>query len=444
MEFTLKGNKNYAATVVHVQKVEAIPGSDNIHHAIVWGNRVIVGKDVGPGDKMIYFPVECQLSHEFVSFNNLYRKPEFGNVNRDAKPGFFDETRRIRTLRLRGAKSEGFLAPLSFIDYLGIEKYPDVAIEFDSLDDKQICCKYIPRRNPGRQYEAQVAKRKIQDRIVDGQFRFHSDTENLRRNIHQINPDDVIDLSWKIHGTSAVYSNILVERDLKWYEKLVKWAGVQIKTSKYGFVWSSRKVVKGIDGIAKEGATHYYGSDVWGHVAKEVEPVLPKGYTVYGEIVGYTPEGAAIQSMGGKAYDYGCDVGKHRFDVYRVTVTNEDGEVLELPAPQMREWCKERGLSHVPNIWTGIARDLCDINDYYPVEEWRDRLLSRLEADYVYDQDSKFCANKVPEEGIVLRIDGIDRCRSWKLKSFKFLEGESKQLDTGVADIETEESGEVE
>ena len=46
------------------------------------------------------------------------------------------------------------------------------------------------------------------------------------------------------------------------------------------------------------------------------------------------------------------------------------------------------------------------------------------------------CVNKVPEEGIVIRKNNIFTYEAYKLKSFRFLEAESKQLDTGEANLE--------
>lgn len=58
---------------------------------------------------------------------------------------------------------------------------------------------------------------------------------------------------------------------------------------------------------------------------------------------------------------------------------------------------------------------------------------------YVYDQDSQFCKNKIPEEGICVRKEGLN-IEVYKLKSFRFLEGETKSLDTGEVDTEMAES----
>ena len=39
------------------------------------------------------------------------------------------------------------------------------------------------------------------------------------------------------------------------------------------------------------------------------------------------------------------------------------------------------------------------------------------------------CKNKVPAEGIVVKLEELFSCRPTKLKSFNFLEYETKQLD---------------
>jgi hypothetical protein len=278
----------------------------------------------------------------------------------------------------------------------------------------------------------------VEDLIVDGQFRFHTDTSNLRRNWQQINPSDVIDITVKLHGTSVILAHLLIQRELPWYERILQRLGVLIQTEKYGFVWSSRKVVKGVDGTSKPGAAHYYTEDVWGQIAKRVEHLIPKGFTVYGEIVGYTADGGAIQKMGGQTFDYRCQPGECELYVYRVTQTNADGNVIELTAPQVREWCESIGLKPVPPIYYGRADGLLGYQ-VGAIEDWQQGLLGYLESYWVRDQDSALCVNKVPEEGIVVRKDGLNKCEAMKLKSWRFLRSESENLDTDVADIEEDQ-----
>lgn len=427
-------NKNYCAIVVALSKFVDLANCDNIKAALIFGNQVIVSKAAAEGDVGLFFPVETQLSKEFLGANNLFRKPEWGNSDPEKK-GFFEEHGRIKAVKFRGHKSEGFWIPLNSLIYLEVGSWKaselSVGQEFNTICGFEICRKYVPKRNHGSQRQLGPRKARKEDRIVDGQFRFHLDTENLRRNIHKIQPDSYISISDKWHGTSAVFANVLVKRELKWYEKLLKRLGVQVLDTHYGLTWSSRRVVKGVEEEI-EGKQHFYDTDVWGVVAKEVGPLLPKGYTVYGEIVGFTPDGAPIQP----GYHYGCTEKAHRFLVYRVTVTNPDGKVVELSWSQMKEFCERSGLEMVKEIYFGLAFK----NEGHSLEEWQEWLLRTLESKFVYDQPCQHNNNEVPAEGIVVRIDRLDSCESYKLKNFAFLERETKLLDKGEVDTETAEA----
>lgn len=457
-------NPNYAASIVEVKTLKPIPKAEKVQVAVLYGNSVIVGIDTKIGDKVLFFPVECAISQEILASNNLYRKNVGLNKDTDSPGGYFEQSGRVKCIKFLGQKSEGVALPLESLACFGVDPNDiPVGVDFDFIVGNEVCRKYVPRVNPGRLSTNQPKKKRAEDRIIDGQFKFHFDTENLRRNIHQIDIDDTVSISKKLHGTSAVFSNVLVERELSWYEKIMDLIGLPVQKSKYGFVWSSRKVVKGIDGIEKEGTNHYYGSDVWGHVAKTVEPNLPKGYTVYGEIVGYTPEGGAIQSMKDKVFDYGCKPGQHKFFVYRATVTNADGVVVELSWPQLREFCEVYEFNLVPELYYGSIGEWLDDHVRYGLwkaitektllehgeakydnesrdEAFRQLLLEKLEEYYVHDQDCDLCSTGVPAEGIVLRKDCLRKAESFKLKSFRFLRSESEDLDEGKADIETEEA----
>jgi len=430
-------NKNYCAVVVAMDRFVDLPNCDNVKAAIVFGNSVIVGKDSQAGDVCLYFPVETALSSEFLSNNNLYRKAEYGNVDTTSKGGFFEQHGRVKAVKFRGHKSEGFVVPVGFLGYLGID-YASIPLgtEIDEIDGRPICKKYVAKRNIASARKGESKKSSVQDKIVDGQFRFHEDTENLRRNIHKVNPGDFISLTVKKHGTSVVIGNLLVNRDLKWYEKLAQWLGVEVNDKKYGIVWSSRRVIKGVDSEPKDYAVHYYGSDIWGEVAKEVGPMLPAGFTVYAEIVGYTSDGAMIQ----KGYHYGCRPGTHKTYVYRVTFTNVDGQVFELSWPNVKEFCDKYGLQFVPELMSRRARDWHEWEYMQDHDEWRTSFLSRLESSFVDIGMCPYNKNEVPYEGICLRIDHMQSAEVYKLKQYIFLEWESKQLDSGEPDIESEES----
>ena len=441
MEFNKPKNGNYAGVVTQLSSFVDLPNCDNVKHALIFGYHIVVSKDAQAGDVGVFFPAETALSAEFLSNNNLYRKTEFGNVDPEKK-GFFEQHGRVKTMKFRGHKSEGFWIPLNSLEFLGVplNEFP-VGAEFDEVNGTPICHKYVAKgtRTPGSGKQAKKATMRLADRIAENQFRFHYDTANLRRNAHKIFPSTVVSISEKWHGTSAVVGNLLVNRPLKWYEKLARFLGVKVQEQEYGLVWSSRKVVKGVSEWTNNSASSYYSSDVYSVVKDEVAGILQPGFTLYGEIVGYTPDGGAIQ----KNYSYGCLPNHHKFVVYRVTFTNVNGKVVELSWPQMREYCESCGLEMVVPFFYGKASELFN---YYEksdevLSEWQDSFVEFLNAKFVEGRKDSFNAS-VPAEGIVVRIDHLEQAEAYKLKSFEFLKGESEDLDAGVSDIESDESAE--
>ena len=71
-------------------------------------------------------------------------------------------------------------------------------------------------------------------------------------------------------------------------------------------------------------------------------------------------------------------------------------------------------------------------------ENWKNNFVDRLTQNYL-EHDCHICKNKVPEEGIVLRFDGLN-IDPYKLKSKRFVlkESENKEKEDFV-DIEDNE-----
>jgi hypothetical protein len=446
MEFELKGNVNYAASIVEIKNIIDLEGCDNIKHTIVMGNSVIISKDCKVGDVGVFFPIECKISEEFLACNNLFDKPE---MNRDkTKKGFFSHKGRVRCVKLRGFRSEGFFIPLNSLNYIvdvcdrNIESV-EIGTVFDHINGNKVCEKYIvPCKNSGTNKRSETKANKKFDRIIPEIFKFHIDTEQLGRNIHRINPEDICTISRKIHGTSAILAYISVRRELSFIEKLLKKIGVKINEIEYDYIRSSRKVIKN-KYINKEVTGGYYGTDIWEVASEELKPFIKKDMTIYFEIAGYISEDKMIQ----KYYDYGCKPGEHKNFVYRITTTNPDGNVVEWPMLQVSQFCKANGLNAVPLLYYGTAKDLffdlkslAETNDDRDKDEWRNKFLEALTNTYL----EKMCPDcgdgtNTPDEGIVLRKEtlGID---CWKHKSFLFRQHETKQKDAEEVDIEDEQS----
>ena len=461
-----KANKNYLAKVFQLQErdIKKHPNADRLSIVEVDFMPVISNNPVA-NEWYVFFPTECQINSDYLSHTNSYRDKEL-NLNPEATPGFFEKNARVKTVKLRGEYSTGYITPLSSVEEFIGQEIEKKEVYFDMLDTLQLVKKYrkpfADRGETNGQPRTKSDKKSAKLNVVEGQFQFHEDTENLRKNMFMLYPEDVINVSFKYHGTSAIHANLLHERTVKakWYQKLV---GVKDRVEQYyNYIASSRKVIK-VAGIQDTG---YYKEDIWSHVLQEIKDRIPKGWTIYSEIVGYLPSGAMIQ----KDYDYGYDSGTYGVIPYRITVTNPDGVEVELSPEQIIEWSKKNGLVPMHSYFTGTVKDHYDylLSKHFSEEgakafvnvneiknnegiyseeykealtEFRAQYLRMLEAEY-NEKDCPICINKVPEEGIIIRkLKHPSKFEALKLKSKRFLLGESLEES---ASIEDQESGDTE
>ena len=429
-----KSNPNYLAQIVALGNIRPHPNADRLKIATIQGNSVIVGLDAKEGDVYVYFPLECAINKEFLSWSNSFSDKTLNNDKEVA--GFFNTKGRVRAVKLRGIPSQGYSVPLEkFLSWIDIDIYSTewIGKEFDSYNDILICEKYVSPLVLKNQNKEKKNQKKVvrEPKVVDGQFRFHPDTLQLKKSIHNTSPNDYISITRKLHGTSWVASRLLCNKKLTRFEKILKRFGIKIQDTHYDLLWASRRVLK--NGFLEIGnKDHFYSYDLWEEIAKSVEYAIQDSITLYGEAVGYTKTGAYIQD----GYDYGCSTGQFATYVYRITTTNHSGQVYEFSHRQVKDYCEKYGLDMVPEIYYGKAKDLypeLSVNDH-----WHQNFLDRLIGDYL-EKDCELCkSKKVPDEGICLRKDIFDS-EIYKLKSFKFLEWETKKLDDeNFVDMETE------
>ena len=445
-----KSNVNYLAKIVRINqfKPHTDPEVTRLKCCTIDGFNIICGIDSEPG-LYVYFPTACCLNPDFLRFANLYRHKE---LNADPEQsGMFEDNGRVKAIRLRGELSEGFILPVVMLENY-ILSVTNVALtcvegtEFDIVehDGKTfwINKKYIPKRTqgtPGMGSGKTAKQPKGIDKIIEDQFRFHYDTTLIKKCPHVINPKAIISITEKIHGTSGISAYVLCKQPLNWKQKIAKWLTGE-EFNKYDYLYSSRTVIKN-QYYNKKAGNGFYGVDVWKYADDIVKPHLQKGMTIYYEIVGFLPNGGYIQ----KNYDYGCvppkegekyELGKH-FDiyVYRITITNVDGKVHEFSAKEVQQWCMFAGLQSVREWYYGYAEDL--YSDLAPSEHWNENFLQRLANDkqFYMECNSPSCANKVPHEGVVIKMENM-KSEAFKLKCFKFLDKEGKELDNGEINIE--------
>jgi len=442
-------HKNYLAKVVKLGELRKHPSADRLQIAFIDGQNVITGLNAKVDDIYIYFPLESRLSSEYLRWSNSYSKSEL-NADKSVK-GFFPSVSRVKTNKFRGIFSEGYIVPIqSLIDWLASKKIKasigdfEVGTEFSHYGDTFICDKYINydalRRVQNIENNSKNKKGKVKRefKLVDNQFRLHIDTAPLKKNLSSLNPDDFISISEKIHGTSGVFSKVLCKKSLNFYEKIINKLGINIVNTHYDYLWSSRKVIK--NAYADKKSESFYDVDIWGLVAKEINPFLKDGMSFYVEIYGQLPNGKWIQ----KDFDYGTKTGQHDYAIYRITYTNPSGEVFEFTEQQIALYCKKYNLKTVPYHYIGYAKDLVaptkwlESKDDRDLDVWREELLNHLITKYT-EMDCPLCFNKVPREGVVVRKFN-DYADVYKLKSLRFIQKEADEAEAGEVDVETQES----
>ena len=270
-------------------------------------------------------------------------------------------------------------------------------------------------------------------------------TSQLNREMYRIKPDDMVTISVKLHGTSFIMGNVKTKKP-RWnglYSKLFNHLPkfLQFTVEDYDNIYSSRTVIKN-QYINSNVSSGYYEKDVWGEYFDLLKGLIPRGMTIYGEIIGYI---GGSNSMIQKGYDYGCKPGKNKLMIYRINTKNYDGISYEWDVREVRDWTMQLISLH-PELADRIHPiDILfhgRLMDYYPQcdlsNHWHDDVLEAMKKDkrFGMEMNEPLCRNKIPREGIVLRIDHDPIKEAFKLKTLKFLGKEAELIDMGEVDIE--------
>ncbi len=425
----------YCAYITTINKIRKHSNADRLQCCEIFGNNVIVGLDYKVGDKVVYFPVDGQVSEKFANENNLVRRKDENGNN---VGGYLDPYKRnIRALNLRGEKSDGLALPISVLaKYTDITKLSD-GDKIAVLNGELICQKYIPRgKTVSNVSNPKIAKNKKEARKTVGfpYFEEHIDTAQLAYNESAFKKNDIIYITRKLHGTSFRVSNTLKVTTIKRNKILKKLFHLKDKTkSEFEVVSGTRRVV--LDNF--NGG--FYGSNKFREKYHNFfADKLPKGMTVYGEIVGWIDENTPImptcdnsklkdknfKKMYGKEtiFTYGCARGENKCYIYRITLTNDDGLTIELPTEETIKWCERFGCEYVPLVEKFLYTTWEDLNE---------------RCEKYLDIPEPLANGSHVTEGVVVRIDNRTHFTAYKTKSFAFKVLEGIIKDTAeVPDIE--------
>jgi RNA ligase (TIGR02306 family) len=427
----------YKATVLRIKNVRPHPNADRVKLATCHGNQVVVGLDVEEGHMGVYFPCDGQLSHEFCHANNLYREASL-NKFPDEKGGMFDANRRVRAQKFRGEISDGFWVPLHQFGFIQVSGLDVEGFEFDEWCGVHICNKYV---NPNTIVAAQQNKnKKAKVAKTSVMFKEHFDTEHFGKYLHEFKNDEQIIITEKLHGTSGRVAHALIDRELTWKDKLAKFIGAKVKDQDWGYLSGTRRVV-----LEETSGTQYHDPTIREIAFSKFKDNLRKGETVYFEIVGFETTGVSIMpavdvtKLNDKEllrkygnlmyYSYGCAPRTCEIYVYRITITNEDGQSVDLSWNDVKSRCSEIGVKYVPEIACMTVNSLGEDD-----RDKQDELFKLVDA---YAQGDSLIDNGHLREGVCVRIDqyGI-KPKVYKHKSFNFKVLEGIIKDSGVVDAE--------
>lgn len=415
----------YCGYITTLHGVRKHSNADRLQCVEVFGQNVIVDLSYKDGDRVVFFPSDGQLSEEFAKDNNLVRvKDENGNNI----GGYMDpEKRNITAIRLRGEKSEGLVLPISVLaKYTNIEKLRD-GEQITTLDGKEICRKYIPKRNHrDPNSKRSKSKKKLTNGNVKEEYLFfeeHKDTAQLAYNLNTFKPGDTIYITRKFHGSSQRSMYTTKETtSTNWFRKLFH-LPYKVKREK-SFITGSRRVV--LTDLTKNDG--YYSDNGFRKKWNDIlDGVVPEGITVFYELVGYVNESTPIMASCNNSlvkdkafkkkfgettvFSYGCEPGECDMYVYRMTATTADGTVIEIPWEEVKRMCEKMGVKHVLELDKFL----------YTTQE---DLLARVHK-FTEGMPADEVGKTHIAEGVVVRIDNRSSFTAFKEKVFEFkiLEG---------------------
>lgn len=444
---------------------------------------------------------EIGLAEMNANAAEVIKLKEEGKIDEAKKlVGFFNKHGRVKLIKLRGCPSYGCIFKKdSLVKWKkklaneDIESYfttDENGIEhpysFDTVDGELFAEAYVPPiqfpKDPTKREKRRDRGIKRFKRIIPGEFLLHYDTAQLQSSLWRFEPSTKITISVKMHGTSVIAANVLtripkpVTPAEQWFNKNVKkelkhvakqkvnpyWGKTQKEKQNkllndkqiadfridYGPVFSSRTVIKNQYDSKYGGFTAgFYGQDIWTEYGNLIFKYLDKGMTLYGEICGYlTQSDSMIQGQ----YDYRCDHGQNFLMPYRITVKPENGKKEEWNVQQVHDWTVRLMNDHpeiaerlrpIPILYHGPINEL--YSDLPEGEAFGMAFLEHLANDTQrlgMEKNEPYCKNKVPREGICIRIDNDPVAECFKLKTFAFLKKEQGEIDAGMVNIEMQDA----
>jgi hypothetical protein len=249
-------------------------------------------------------------------------------------------------------------------------------------------------------------------------FKEHFDTGQFMRNKHRIPAGVICYLEEKVHGTSHRVGNVQVDiyNELPWYKRF-------IKNPPY-FIWMYLNGTRRTIQLPGKKINPYHENTMRDETLEKVKGLLHKGEELYIELFGHEKRGQHIQ----KGFPYGCKQGDYRALLYRVTLNNLEGYVVDYSREAVYAKADELGFEK-PHLFEKF---------YYDGTEESMMKLEEKMIEYAQGQSKMGNgAEDTLQEGVVCWfIDADGKWTALKYKSDAFRLKESNLKDQGIIDQE--------
>lgn len=302
----------FKVEAVRIKSIEPHPNADRLELAQILDWRVVVGKNMyRVGELVIYLPIDSILPANVESV--LFPIDSKVKLNKS----------RIRTIKLRGAVSQGMVAKPETLGLTEVKEGQDVTAKLGIT-------KYEPAEAglPSGMNVGKADKKK-----ENPHFKKYGGIENAKNYPTLFNEAEEVVITEKIHGSNFRCGYVPFFATTLW-DKIRKWLGM---APAYEFVYGSNNVQL----QKKMSYKGYYDKNIYAEavVNYKLDEILKPNEVVYGEVYG-----DGVQ----KGYTYGCKPGERKFIVFDVKVNDK---YLDPVAAQ--HFCKERGLPFVPVLYQG-------------------------------------------------------------------------------------------
>lgn len=306
--------------VMEIGRIEVHPNADRLEIAHITGWSVVVQKGMfKAGQAAVYFPIDSVLPPDLEA--ELF--PPTGKIKLSKS--------RIKTIKLRGAISQGMLVPLT--DQSLISRCSLLNIG-DDLTDALGVTHYEPTAPTGGMSTRGTERKKHK------YFPEYTKIAHWKNYPDLFTEGEMVVVTEKIHGTNFRAGWVPMVADT-WWKKVKNWFGY---LPEWEFVFGSHRV----NMVAKPKHQGFYKTNVYQETVEkyDLEAKIPKGHIIYGEIYG-----DGIQ----KGYHYGCADGERNLRIFDVLAIIGWGPIVQnfLSWDAVDWFAKEIGVETVPVVYKG-------------------------------------------------------------------------------------------